>query len=57
MIIEDEKQKVNEGDAIFIPSNKNHGIINIGNQPLEYLTVNSPPFNEDYENKLWPKKP
>ena len=57
MIIENEKQKVKEGDAIYIPSNKNHGIVNIGNQPLEYLTANSPAFDEDYENRLWPKKP
>ncbi len=57
MIVEDEKQKVKGGDAIYVPSNKNHGIINIGNQPLEYLTVNSPAFDEDYEKKFWPKKP
>ena len=30
MIIENEEEIVNPGDAIYIPSNKQHGIRNIG---------------------------
>jgi mannose-6-phosphate isomerase-like protein (cupin superfamily) len=56
MIIENEQEFVNPGDAIYIPSNKKHGIKNAGNEVLEYLTANAPAFDLDYENKLWPGK-
>lgn len=56
MILEDEQEYVNAGDTIFIPSNKKHGIKNIGNEILQYLTANSPAFDEEYESKLWPTK-
>jgi mannose-6-phosphate isomerase-like protein (cupin superfamily) len=56
MIIENEQEFVNPGDAIYIPSNKKHGIKNVGNDVLEYLTANAPAFDLDYENKLWPNK-
>jgi mannose-6-phosphate isomerase-like protein (cupin superfamily) len=52
MIIEDETRKVTSGDAIYIPSNKKHGIKNIGDVALEYLTANSPAFTKDYENRF-----
>jgi mannose-6-phosphate isomerase-like protein (cupin superfamily) len=54
MIIEDETRGITAGDAVYIPSNKNHGIKNIGNDILEYLTANSPVFSKQYENTLWP---
>jgi mannose-6-phosphate isomerase-like protein (cupin superfamily) len=54
MIIEEETREVTAGDAVYIPSNSKHGIQNIGNDVLEYLTANSPPFSEDNENALWP---
>jgi len=54
MIIENEQEYVNTGDAIYIPSNKKHGIKNIGTESLEYLTANAPNFDKDYENRLWP---
>ncbi len=54
MIIEDETMEVRSGDAIYIPSNKNHGIKNIGDEVLEYLTANSPVFTKEYEERLWP---
>jgi mannose-6-phosphate isomerase-like protein (cupin superfamily) len=54
MIIEDETREVTSGDAIYIPSNNNHGIKNIGDTALEYLTANSPLFTKDYEDFLWP---
>jgi mannose-6-phosphate isomerase-like protein (cupin superfamily) len=52
MVIEDEQEIVNVGDAIHIPSNKKHGIKNIGTEILEYLTANTA-FNKEYEDKLW----
>jgi mannose-6-phosphate isomerase-like protein (cupin superfamily) len=57
MIIEDETGEVNSGDAIFIPSNKKHGIKNIGSNVSEYLTANSPVFTKKYEDSLWPTAP
>jgi mannose-6-phosphate isomerase-like protein (cupin superfamily) len=56
MIIENEEKTVEPGDAIYIPSNKKHGIKNIGADILEYLTANTPAFDESYEQKLWPEK-
>jgi mannose-6-phosphate isomerase-like protein (cupin superfamily) len=56
MLIENDREPVGPGDAIFIPSNKQHGIKNIGTEVLEYLTANTPAFDEIYEQKLWPDK-
>ncbi len=56
MIIDEEREPVHAGDAIYIPSNKKHGIKNIGNETLEYLTANAPAFSEEYENRLWHAK-
>ncbi len=55
MIIDDESKEVKEGDAIFIPSNSNHGIKNIGSKKLIYLTANQA-FGKERENELWPEK-
>ncbi len=57
MIIEEEAREVRAGDAVYIPSNMKHGIRNPGDDVLEYLTVNSPMFEEQYESKLWPVDP
>ena len=57
MIIDAETREVSAGDAVYIPSNKNHGIKNSGDDVLEYLTANSPVFSEQYENALWPADP
>jgi len=57
MIIEEEMHEVCAGDAVYIPSNKKHGIKNLGDDVLEYLTANSPMFDEHYENNLWPSDP
>ncbi len=57
MIIEKEEQVVSSGDAIYIPSNMKHGIRNIGQLELEYLTANTPAFDKNYEKKLWPAQP
>ena len=57
MIIENEAKEVTPGDAVFIPSNKKHGIRNTGDGVLEYLTANSPVFKKEYEDSLWPAVP
>jgi mannose-6-phosphate isomerase-like protein (cupin superfamily) len=57
MIIEDESREVFVGDAIYIPSNLKHGIKNIGDVVLEYLTANAPVFSDQYESTLWPSVP
>ena len=57
MILEGETREVGEGDAIYIPSNKKHGIKNTGTIVLEYLTANSPAFNKEHEDSLWPADP
>ncbi len=57
VIIENETREVFPGDAIYIPSNNKHGIKNIGDEVLEYLTANSPVFTKQYEDALWPADP
>ncbi|MEW6668406.1 MAG: cupin domain-containing protein [Thermodesulfobacteriota bacterium] len=54
MTIEEETREVFAGTAVYIPSNKRHGIKNTGNEVLEYLTANSPAFEPEYESRLWP---
>ncbi|HVN97705.1 MAG TPA: cupin domain-containing protein [Syntrophorhabdaceae bacterium] len=53
MTVEEETREVSAGNAVYIPSNKRHGIRNTGNEVLEYLTANSPAFEHDYETRLW----
>lgn len=55
IIIDDQSEEVKEGDAIFIPSNSSHGIKNIGNNRLTYLTT-SQTFGEQREKELWPEE-
>jgi mannose-6-phosphate isomerase-like protein (cupin superfamily) len=57
MVIERETREVAEGDAIYIPSNRKHGIRNTGGVVLEYLTANSPAFDKKHEDRLWPADP
>jgi mannose-6-phosphate isomerase-like protein (cupin superfamily) len=57
MIMEDEAREVSAGDAVYVPSNKKHGMKNLVRGVLEYLTANSPPLGHEYENKLWPGDP
>jgi quercetin dioxygenase-like cupin family protein len=57
MIIEEEAKEVHAGDAVHITTNKKHGIKNLGNDVLEYLTANSPMFEDQYERKLWSADP
>jgi len=53
MLIDDEEQKVIEGDAVFIPSRASHGIKNIGPETLVYLTANQA-FGVEREKTVWP---
>ena len=55
MFIDDQTKEVKEGDAVFIPSNSTHGIKNIGNNTLTYLTANQA-FGKQRENELWPEE-
>jgi len=55
MVIDDQSKEVEEGDAVFIPSNSTHGIKNIGNDRLIYLTANQA-FGERREKELWPEE-
>jgi phosphinothricin acetyltransferase len=57
MTVDDETKEVVAGDAIYLPSNSRHGIKNITNGPLKYLTANSPCFGKIKEAELWPLKP
>lgn len=54
MIIEDEAREVGAGSAVYVPPDRRHGIRNTGDEVLEYLTANSPAFEREYENALWP---
>ena len=55
MIIEGQSEEVEEGDAVFIPSNSKHGIRNIGKNRLVYLTANQA-FGKQTEKELWPEE-
>jgi mannose-6-phosphate isomerase-like protein (cupin superfamily) len=57
MIVGGETREVSEGDAVYIPSNRKHGIKNTGTIVLEYLTANSPAFDKEHEDSLWPADP
>ncbi len=55
IFIDDKSKEVKEGDAIFIPSNSEHGIKNTGNKTLTYLTANQP-FGIQREKEIWPEE-
>lgn len=57
MIIGDEGRTVGPGDAVHVPPNMRHGMKNLGGETLEYLTANSPAFDEDYESERWRSGP
>lgn len=52
MHIDSEQKEVKKGDAVFIPGNSNHGIVNSGDHTLTYLTANQA-FGIDKENQIW----
>jgi len=53
IIIDDKRNEVSKGDAIFIPSNSDHGIKNVGNHVLTYVTANRS-FGIEREKEIWP---
>ncbi|MFC1633923.1 cupin domain-containing protein [Planctomycetota bacterium] len=55
MTVDDQTEEVKEGDAVFVPSNSTHGIKNIGNNMLTYLTTNQA-FGKQREEELWPEE-
>ncbi len=55
MLIGEQSKEVNEGDAIFIPSNAKHGIKNTGVRVLTYLTANKA-FGKKREAEIWSDK-
>ena len=55
MTVDDQTEEVKEGDAVFVPSNAAHGIKNIGNEMLTYLTANHA-FGKQREKELWPEE-
>ena len=54
MTVGEEAQEVKGGDAVYVPSNSRHGIENIGDCLLKYVTANSPAFDEETEARNWP---
>ena len=54
MTVGDEHQIVNSDDCIFIPSNKPHGLENIGESKLRYFSAASPSFTEEELINFWP---
>lgn len=52
IIIDEEEKEVFPGDAVLIPSNAVHGIKNIGDDNLQYLTANKA-FGVEREKELW----
>lgn len=54
MIIDDQTEEIKKGDAVLIPSNSTHGIKNIGNNKLTYLTANRA-FGKQREKEIWPE--
>jgi mannose-6-phosphate isomerase-like protein (cupin superfamily) len=57
MTVGDETKEVTSGMSIFIPSNAPHGLVNIGENILRYLSAGSPPFGKGNEINLWPLPP
>lgn len=53
MTVGNEEAEVTKGDCIFIPSNENHGIRNIGTNKLIYISSCSPSFSLEECDKLW----
>lgn len=52
IIIDDEEEELVSGDAVLIPANAMHGIKNIGEDNLQYLTANKA-FGIQREKEIW----
>lgn len=54
MMVDAEMQEVEAGDCIFFPSHARHGLNNIGDGVLRYLSAASPSFSSQECRDLWP---
>ena len=52
MFIENEDSEVTAGDVIVIPEEALQWIENIGNEPLVFAAIVSPPWTEDGDTKI-----
>jgi mannose-6-phosphate isomerase-like protein (cupin superfamily) len=55
MRVGDEEEEVREGDLVYIPSNVTHGIKNLLDEKLTYLSASTPAFNikNFYDTEKW----
>ena len=47
MEVEEEREEVSAGEAIFIRKGEAHCIENIGTAPLRFLCICSPPYSDE----------
>ena len=55
--VDGEEKKVGVGDCVFFKSFSKHGLRNIGDTVLSYLSAASPSFPIDICDKAWPLPP
>jgi mannose-6-phosphate isomerase-like protein (cupin superfamily) len=53
MIVDDGEREVEAGTAVLIPARAEHAIRNIGTEPLEYVSVTTPPFDAEISGDSW----
>lgn len=56
MTVDAETRMVQTGDCVFIPSFAQHGLENIGQGVLRYLSAASPSFTREECEHIWPLK-
>jgi mannose-6-phosphate isomerase-like protein (cupin superfamily) len=56
MTVGDESGEVGPGDCVFIPSERPHGLKNVGDVVLRYLSAAAPSFDREQLEHLWPLK-
>jgi mannose-6-phosphate isomerase-like protein (cupin superfamily) len=47
VVIDGERRKVRDDDAIIVPAGARHNVINTGNTPLKLYTLYGPPEHEE----------
>lgn len=57
MTVGEETLEVSQGESIFIPSGRPHGLRNNSKSMLRYLSAASPAFGMNMEKELWPLPP
>ncbi len=56
MTVGDERERVEPGDCIFIPSGAPHGLENNGSEPIKYFSAAAPMFEPEQLRTYWPMK-